>query len=131
MTLIDSIRTTLRTVVGSASGLGEAWSYRTITSAPTVQTVPTWSNWAATTGLITNEHISETADPKTGKLSRRTQAFLRVPDTLVLAPGSQVSPDQTVLWSVIEPISSGAGTIRYLIGRDVIERGQAARGGGV
>lgn len=131
MSLISTIRDTMRTkVLSSATGLGEAWSYRAITSAPTEQVAPTWATWATADALFSKQHLADIADPRSGKITQRVQAFLRFSDAIVLPIGSQVSIDQTTLWAVDEMTSSGGGTTQYLIGRSPAEAVRRPTGGG-
>ncbi len=126
MSLLDTVRATMRQVIGGADGLCDAGWVRAITSPPTAQT-----SRQATYGLVTGQQTTETPDVKTGRLERVERASLRLPDTLAVVPGWQWSLDKITLWAIEGVVSTGPGSIRYVIAREGTERGQAPRGGGV
>ncbi len=123
----DLIKATLRDV---PTLMGDTWSYRTKISAPTAQTSMTYSEWTTATGILSG-FMAMVVPNDHGALIRREIAHLRYPDTIVLKPGDEVSTTMAKgdSWSVQGQASSGPGTVRYTIQRDVPLAAQRHGGG--
>lgn len=119
MTLRADIQTQLRTVVGVTAGIGETWQYRQITSAPGIDT-RTYGTLTDIVGHQVNRSHTETFQNERGVWMKQERCSFRVPDsTTELKQGDQLVDTASVYWAVIGIVSSGVGTRRYELARDV------------
>lgn len=131
MTLLADIRATLATVVSSASGLGEVWQYRTLTSVADV-TPRTYSAFADVDAVCQITHL-ERYDERRQCFVRDERAAWCVADSVVLKQGDQVKSPASEIYAVlgVRGRISGGGTITYDIGRAVPLVQGADRGQGI
>jgi hypothetical protein len=131
MTLLASIRATLAAVASSATGLGESWSYRTLTSDPDV-TPRTYSVFASVDAVCRLSHV-ERYDEHRRQHVREEQGALLITDAIAMKQGDQVKSPAGNIYTVRGVLSqaNNAGTVLLDIGRTVPLIGGADRGQGV
>lgn len=131
MTLRADIQTQLRTVVGVTAGIGETWQYRRITSAPGVDT-RTYGTLTDIVGhQISRSHTESFRDDQ-GVWMRKEQCSFRVADNATeLTQGDQLVDPSGIYWAVMGIASSGVGTRRYELAREVplYSEGSSRKGG--
>jgi hypothetical protein len=117
MSLIDSIRTSIRSVV---TLMGEAWTYRRMSSTLAAAS-RTFGSWTAITAIpVPNVSAGDETDAE-GRWSRVERRSIRVLDTAVaLTTGDQVTAPDGTIWDVDGRDSGGdVGSVRYRLRRDV------------
>lgn len=132
MTLRADIQTQLRDVVSVTSGIGETWQYRAVSSAPGVEP----RTYGALTDLVghqSNRSHSEAFQDNRGAWVRQERCGFRVSDaTTELTQGDQLVDPNGIYWAIVGIMSTGVGTRRYDLVRDVPLYGEGtSRGGGV
>jgi len=131
MTLRDDIATVLRTVVSVTTGIGETWQYRQMTSAYDVEP-RTYGTAANIVGHQANRTHSEPFRTEAGLWLRSERCSFRAADnTTELKQGDQLSDPNSVYWSVVGIASTGVGTFRYDLSREVPLMADAGHNGGV
>ncbi len=132
MTLRADIQTQLRTVVSVTAGIGETWQYRVLTSAPGVDT-RTYGTATDIVGHQSNRTHSEAFENERGVWMRQERCSFRTSDGATeLKQGDQLADPNSVYWAVTGIASSGVGTRRYELTRDVpLYAEGTSRNGGV
>ena len=126
------MQTQLRAVVGVTAGIGETWQYRKLTSAPGVDT-RTYGTATDIVGHQSNRVHSEAFEDARGAWVREERCSFRVSDaTTELTQGDQLADPSSVYWAVVGVASTGVGTRRYDLSRNVpLYAEGSSRGGGV
>ena len=131
MTLRDEIATALRSVVSVTAGIGETWTYRQLTSAYDVEP-RTYGTATNIEGHQSNRTHSEPFQNQRGIWVRTERCGFRVSDaTTELKQGDQLCDTASNYWAVMGILSTGVGTRRYDLTRDVPLMADGDRGGGV
>lgn len=120
MSLRDVIAAGLRTVVGETTGFGETAEYRRITSGPVAEP-RTYGAWTDIEGHFSGVINAEEYRDDHGAWMRTETAGFRCSDALRLRQGDQIRMpnDTSDVWAVVGIASSGVGTIRYDLRRQV------------
>lgn len=133
MTLLDQIRAGTRQVVAA---LGEAWTYKSRSSAPGVEPV-TWGAAVPFVALPSGRRVMLEDDGRTTSRKRVERQRLRCSDLVVIPVGAEAIDPTGVVWSVAGPSgeshieSSGPGTIAYHLQRELTSATGTNRGGGI
>ncbi len=132
MTLRADIQTQLRLVTSVTDGIGETWQYRLLTSAPGVDT-RTYGTATNIVGHQSNRTHSEGFQNDQGVWMRQEKCSFRTSDALQeLKQGDQLSDPSSIYWAVVGVASTGVGTRRYELTRDVpLYAEGTSRNGGV
>lgn len=131
MTLRDDIATALRRVVAVSTGLGATWQYRKMTSEPDVEP-RTYGTATDIEGHQSTHVHQETFQTERGVWVREERCSFRVSSaTTVLVQGDQLADPNGVYWAVMGVASTGIGTVRYDLSRQVPLLAEGNRGGGV
>lgn len=119
MTLRDTITTALREVVSATTGIGETWTYRQLTSAYDAE-AKTYGTAANIVGHQSNRTHTEPYRTDLGVWVRSERCGFRVADnTTELKQGDQLTDPNGVYWNVSGVLSTGVGTRRYDLSREV------------
>lgn len=131
MALRDTITTALRDVVSVTAGIGATWQYRQLTSALDAET-RTYGSLANIVGHQSNRTHSEPFKNDRGVWVRMERCGFRVSDAATeLKQGDQLVDTASNYWAVMGILSSGVGTRRYDLSREVPLLADGDRGGGV
>lgn len=111
--------------------MGEALSYRTLTSDPNVES-RSHSSYTAFTGLITSRTSRNEWDDRRASFVRVETTTLIAPSTIALKQGDQIKDGSNIIWAIDTIDSSGPGTITYTMKLAVSTMATGGdRGGGV
>ena len=123
MPLFDDIQAQLRTVPGA---LGQTWQYRTRSSnRDAADAFNAWTDL----DLLPLDQNKNTDEFDDGDKLQETK-MVRFSDAIALGVGDQVKDTSDDIWHLAEQLSSGVGTVRWLIRRTHRSQLGSLRGGG-
>lgn len=130
MTMRDEMAAVLRSAVSVTAGFGETWTFRRMTSEPDVEP----RTYGSATDIVGHQSArthSEGYKTDQGVWMRQERCGFRVADnTTELKQGDQLTDPSGVYWAVMGVASTGVGTRRYDLSRDVPLLAEGNRGGG-
>ena len=130
MTVLASIQSALRAAVDV---LSETWQYRRM-SSPLATATRTWGAWVDVSAIPIPSIAGPTDyDGDRDEHVRTERAGIRVrDDAQALTIGDQVKSPAGTIWSVEARESGGtaAGSVRYLLRREITLKGGPGRAGG-